>query len=144
MTEKVIVSLKGLQRMDGEVGEPIELVSHGTYRYEDGKHLIQYEEVDEEEQKTTKVSVVATPSHVEIVKRGLSNVEMFFHENQKTISCYQTPFGDLTMGIDTTKICVTEHGDRIEIVLNYGLDMNNSHVADCSMEMKIASKNVGN
>ena len=81
MTEKVIVSLKGLQRMDGEVGEPIELVSHGTYRYEDGKHLIQYEEVDEEEQKTTKVSVVATPSHVEIVKRGLSNVEMFFHEN---------------------------------------------------------------
>ncbi len=144
MTKEVIVSLKGLQSMEEENGEPIELVSHGTYRYENGNHMIQYEEVDEEEQKITKVSVVANETHVEIVKRGLSNVEMVFHENQKTMSCYQTPYGDLAIGIDTTAIRVAEYGDQMEIVLDYGLDMNNSHVADCSIEMKIASKDAGN
>lgn len=144
MTEKVIVSLKGLQSMGEETGEPIELVSHGTYRFEDGNHVIQYEEVDEEEQKITNVSVVANESHVQIVKQGLNNVEMIFHENQKTISCYQTPYGELAIGIDTAGIRVTEFGDSMEIALEYGLDMNNSHVADCSIEMKIASKDAGN
>lgn len=142
MTEKVIVSLKGLQRMGEETGEPIEFVSQGTYRYEDGNHRIQYEEVDEEEQKVTKVTVVANESHVEIVKRGLSNVEMVFHENERTLCCYQTPYGDLELGIDTSGICVTEYEDRMEIVLAYGLHMNNSHVADCSMKMKIWCCNV--
>lgn len=140
MTEEVIVSIKGLQNMEEETGKPIELVSYGTYRYEEGKHVIQYEEIDEEEQIITKVSVVASAEHVEITKRGLSNTEMIFHENQKTISCYQTPFGDLTIGIDTTKICLRERGEQMEILLQYGLDMNDSHVADCSMEMKIVSK----
>lgn len=144
MTEEVIISLKGLQSMGEETGEPIELVSHGTYQYEDGNHVIQYEEVDQEEQKITKVSVVANESHMEIVKQGLNNVEMIFHENQKTISCYQTPYGELAIGIDTTGIQVTEHGDSMEIALDYGLHMNNSHVADCSIEMKIASKEAGN
>lgn len=142
MTEQVIVSLKGLQRMGEENGETIELVSQGTYRYEDGNHRIQYEEIDEEEQKVTNVTVIANESHVEIVKRGLNNVEMVFHENKKTISCYQTPYGDLTLGIDTSGIRVTEYGDRMEIVLDYGLHMNSSHVADCSMEMKISCCNV--
>lgn len=143
MTEEVIVGIKGLQNTAEEEAEPIELISYGTYRYEDGKHMVQYEEVDEEDQEITYVTVIANGEHVEILKQGMSNVQMLFEKDQKTTSCYQTPYGELMVGIDTTSIHLEQEPDCICVNLKYALDMNYNHIADCDIEITISSKNNG-
>lgn len=140
MTKEVIVSLQGLQNMEQEEGEPVELISSGTYIFENGKHLIQYEEVDEEDQEITNVTLLLEKDHVEIIKQGMSNVQMVFDSSRKTTSCYKTPYGDLMVGINTTDISMKELEDIINVELKYALDMNYNHVADCKVMIKIASK----
>ena len=142
MTKEVIVSLQGLQNMEQEEGEPVELISSGTYIFENGKHLIQYEEVDEEDQEITNVTLLLEEDHVEIIKQGMSNVQMVFDSSRKTTSCYKTPYGDLMVGINTTDISMKELEDIINVELKNALDMNYNHVADCKVMIKIASKDV--
>lgn len=140
MTKEVIVSLQGLQNMEQEEGEPVELISSGNYIFENGKHLIQYEEVDEADQEITNVTLLLEKDHVEIIKQGMSNVQMVFDSSRKTTSCYKTPYGDLMVGINTTEISMKELEDIINVELKYALDMNYNHVADCKVMIKIASK----
>ena len=114
-----------------------------SYKGDNGElkeNLLLYKEVDEENQEITDVTLIMYPSHIEILKQGQSNVHMVFEEKQKTTSCYKTPFGELIMGIDTTKIHVSEEEDKIMIVLEYGLDMNYNHIADCTITMKVLAK----
>ena len=124
MTKEVLVSLKGLHAMQGENGEPVELISHGTYEEQNGFHMVQYEEVDEEDQEITRVTVIFSKEHVEIIKQGQNNAQMVFEENIKTTNNYETPYGELIVGIDTTLIEVKETEEEITILLGYGMDMN--------------------
>lgn len=140
MTKEVLVSLKGLHAMQGENGEPVELISHGTYEEQNGFHMVQYEEVDEEDQEITRVTVIFSKEHVEIIKQGQNNAQMVFEENIKTTNNYETPYGELIVGIDTTLIEVKETEEEITILLGYGMDMNYNHVADCKVDIKITSK----
>lgn len=140
MTDEVIVSIKGVQVANGEVSESVELISSGIHKMEQNTRIIQYEEVDEENQEITNITLFMFPSHIEILKQGQSNVHMVFEEKQKTTSCYKTPFGELIMGIDTTKISVSEKENKMDIVLEYGLDMNYNHIADCTITIKIVAK----
>lgn len=140
MTDEVIVSIKGLQMAGGEQNESVELISSGIHKQEKDRRFIQYEEVDEENQEITNVTIIMAPGHIEILKQGQNNVHMVFEENQKTTSCYQTPYGELMMGIDTTGIRVLEEEDALGIVLEYGLDMNYNHIADCKITIKVLAK----
>lgn len=140
MTKEVLVSIKGLHAMDDGKGEPVELISHGTYEEQNEFHMVQYEEVDVEDQEITRVTVIFSKEHVEIIKQGMNNAQMVFEENMKTTSSYETPYGELVVGIDTTKIEINESEEEITISLCYGLDMNYNHVADCSVDLKITAK----
>ena len=65
---------------------------------------------------------------------------MIFEPNKKNITYYETPFGQLQMGIATTDIKVREEEDKMSVKIEYTLDVNESHVADCTLNMKIQSK----
>lgn len=140
MTKDIIVSIKGLQSLGAEDNDSVELISVGTYKEENDKKIISYEEVDEDNQEITNVKILISKEQIEIMKSGASQVHMVFHENQKTTSCYQTPFGDLMMGIDTTKIKCMEQEEAMMILLEYGLDINYNHVADCDITIKVMAK----
>ena len=44
---------------------------------------------------------------------------------------YSTPFGTLQMGIAATGLELQEEEDNIHLKVDYALDMNEEHVADC-------------
>lgn len=140
MNREILVAVSGLHQTAQENGEKIEMVSHGIYEFTDGQHKIQYEEIDEENQEITKVTMVFSEENVEILKQGQNNAQMLFQKNKKTSTSYQTPYGELIVGIDTTGILVDESESRILLSLNYALDMNYSHVAECNVDVKITSR----
>lgn len=142
MTKDVLVSIRGMQFMgiDEEPDEPIEIMTGGNYYFRNGSHYVKYEEVFEGFDGTTSNLVKIRPSCIEVHKKGAANVHMIFEENKKNITYYETPFGKIQMGLSTTQIAVTEEEERMQVRIEYTLDMNDSYVADCTLDMKISSR----
>nr|MCR5474642.1 DUF1934 domain-containing protein [Lachnospiraceae bacterium] len=50
---------------------------------------------------------------------------------------YVTPYGALLVGIDTDRIDIRESKDKINIDIDYALDINYEHLANCKIKMEI-------
>lgn len=78
---------------------------------------------------------------MEVTKKGLTNVHMIFEKDKKNMTCYSTPFGNLMVGISATNIDVNTTEENIDIEVRYILDLNYEHMADCTINLNIKSKN---
>lgn len=142
MKKDVLVSISGLQfEIDKE--EAVEVISVGEYYNRNGKHYILYDEILEEVEGITNCILKISDKQVSIQKKGANNVHMVFEVNRKNITYYNTPFGDLQIGINTTSIKVTEEAEQIIVNIKYELDINYSHVSDCEIQVKITSRKSG-
>ena len=57
MTKDVLITISGIQTIDGEVNDPIETVTPGEYYFRNGKHYILYDEVQEGVPGVTKCMI---------------------------------------------------------------------------------------
>ena len=155
MTKDVLVSISG-DHID-IMGEPeetpeamesgrdaIEVVTPASYYCKGGKHYIIYDEVLEGMAGTIKnrIKITGTDS-VEIVKSGLSSSHMIFEKNRKNLTYYRTPYGQMLVGVNTRNMEVSVEDDRINVQVDYELDVNHEPLADCKIRMDIVSKNSG-
>lgn len=140
MTKEVLVAIKGLQ-FDGFSDETeIETVTAGEYYKRNNSHYVVYEELFEGSQETTKNIVKFKENSLDLMKKGLVNVHMVFEENKKNMSTYSTPYGDIMVGIDAKRISMQESEEEIRVNVEYELELNYEHMADCSLTMNIHSK----
>ena len=143
MTKDVIVSISGLQMPAEGEAEPVEVITVGDYYQKNGKHYVLYEEVNEGFEGSTKNIIKMQENCIDITKKGVSNVHMVFEKTRKNMSYYGTPFGNLLVGIDAKDIKVEETEHCIDVQIDYALEVNYEHLADCTIKMKIASKEKG-
>lgn len=143
MTKQVLLTISGLQMMDGETNEPVEIVTAGDYYFRNGKHYVLYDEVIEGTSGHIQNTVKIGPESLEVMKKGLSNVHMVFEKNKKNLACYDTPLGSMMVGIQTGHVEVQETEDNIDIQVKYALDINDEFLADCHIRMNIKSKDAG-
>ena len=68
------------------------------------------------------------------------NGQMNFAQGKKTLTRYQTPYGVMTIGLDTDRVeCqVSESGLSIEV--DYALEANYQYVADCRIQIEVREK----
>lgn len=142
MTKDVLIAIAGLQT--GQEGDgALEMVSAGSYAFQNGKHFIRYEEVQEIEGREpipVKCMIKFTKDCVEVVKKGPTAVQMIFECGKTHMTYYTTPYGNLLLGITTKNIVLKETEDSMRVQLCYGLDMNYQFVADCKLDIKIVNK----
>ena len=77
---------------------------------------------------------------MEVRKKGLVNVHMVFERGKKNMAFYTTPLGTLQMGIAATSLTLQEEEKRLDVKVEYSLEMNNEHVAECSLEIQAQTK----
>mgnify|MGYP002237921444 FL=1 len=70
-------------------------------------------------------------------------MQMIFEENKKNLTYYATPFGNLQMGIAATKIDVKEQEKSLDISIDYALEINAEHAADCRICVNVRQKDAG-
>lgn len=142
MTKEVLVSIKGMQFLgyEDDAEEPIEIMTGGEYYFRNNAHYIKYDEMYEEMEGVTSNMLKVKPNVIELRKKGLANVHMVFEKDKKNITFYETPFGQIQLGISTTGISTVIEENQMQVCIEYTLDMNDSFVADCTLEMKVQSK----
>ena len=143
MTREVLVSVKGLHVMEEEAEDEIEMISAGKYYYRNGKHYILYDELVEGTKEIIKNCIKLQDGKMELQKKGPLRTEMVFERDRKNTSWYFTPYGNMMAGIDVKEIEVSESDDLIEVNVDYSLEMNHEHIADCSIAVKVIAKDSG-
>ena len=145
MTKEVLVTISGLQFMteNESENEPVEIITTGDYYNRNGKHYVVYDEVMEGFSGTTKNIIKLNDDFLDITKKGISNVHMMFEKNRKNVSYYYTPYGSLLIGIDAKNVEVKETEQNIDVTVEYELEVNYEHMADCSIKLNIKSKDAG-
>lgn len=154
MTKDVLVSISGthvgiMTQMDEvpektEEDEAIEIVTPASYYCRNGKHYVLYDEVVEGTGGTirNKIKINGT-DRLEIMKTGLTSSHMVFEKNKKNLTYYRTSYGQILIGVNTRNIEIRYGDSRIDVRVDYELDVNHAPLADCSIKMNIMSKDSG-
>ena len=141
MEKEVLIHVKGLHMMDTPEGdEPIEIVVPGEYYFRNGSHYLRYEEMLDEQGDPTVNYIKISSRGMEVRKKGQVNTHMVFEQGKKNKTFYNTPYGTLQMGIAATGLELKESEDDIQMKVDYALDMNEEHVADCYLTVQAQSK----
>ncbi|MBO6147721.1 MAG: DUF1934 domain-containing protein [Lachnospiraceae bacterium] len=139
MDQEVLVSIRGLQ-MDLQSDEDaIEIVTSGTYKKKNNKGFLLFDQY-EEDQSLTKNVLTFDEKSMELTRRGGSQVHMSFFQNEKTLTNYGTPFGNILVGVDTRKIRIEETESQVHVAVDYALELNYEYLADCELTVDITPK----
>ena len=126
MTDNVIISIKGRQ-YNGENGpEEMELVTPGSLiRDGQGRYTISYEESELTGLEGTTTVLRIEGGRVTLLREGSVNSQMVFEEGCRHLSMYETPYGSLSVGINTKRMknTVGENGGDLEI--DYAVEIDN-------------------
>lgn len=140
MTKEVMITIKGIQRYPKE--EAVETVSKAKAEYylRNKSHYVIFEEETEGFKEKTRSMLKLHGNRMELTRKGLVQSQMVFEENKTYISEYRTPFGAVPMGVHTRKFCVAETEKSIVVDIEYSLEANEEHMADCHIEITIRSQ----
>ena len=127
--------------MDAPEGdEPIEIVVPGEYYFRNGSHYLRYEEMLEDHGDPTVNYIKISPKGMEVRKKGQVNTHMVFEQGKRNMAFYTTSFGTLEMGISATNLELKESDSRLDMKVNYSLDLNQEHLADCCLDIHAQGK----
>ena len=148
MTKDVLLSISGLHQDvtgieaqgDEPGSEPIEVITPASYYLKNGKHYILYDEVMEGIPGVVKNKIKITGEDpMEIIKSGITNTHMVFEKDKINMTQYETPYGEMMIGVFTKDIQFEEQDEKITVHVNYALDINGDPVADCNIDIKITA-----
>ena len=143
MTKEVLLTISGLH-LDtvsdtaDEENEPIEVMTPATYYLKNGKHYVLYDEMVEGMLGSIKNTIKITgDSKLEMKKSGITNTNMVFEKEKINVTQYDTPYGEMMVGVYTKDMKVDVTEDNIDVSIAYALDVNSEKVADCNIVMNI-------
>lgn len=140
MTRDVMISIRGLQFQEDEAEDNIETVQQGEYFFRNGSHFLLYDEYMEDFREPARSVIRIREGEMTLTRKGLLNVQMNFSQGKKTLKRYQTPYGSMTIGLDTDRVeCrATERALCVEV--DYALEANYQYVADCHIRIEVREK----
>lgn len=139
MTNNVLITVCGTQTMDGE-SESIKTVQPGTHRSLPDMEVVLYEEIISDEDShinTTKNIIKIQDAQITVIKKGATQTEMHFEKGHTCHGFYKTPFGVFDMVIRTSALEVTKTEKRMDLSIQYALELNGMAVSDCTMKIRI-------
>ncbi len=126
MTDNVIISIKGKQLYAESGPDEMELVTAGTLKRDGGgSYTISYEESELTGLEGTTTRLHIDGSRVTLLREGSINSQMVFEEGRRHLSMYETPYGSLSVGVNTRRMrsTVGEAGGDLEI--DYAIEIDN-------------------
>ena len=113
----VMLSIRGEQYFDGIDPDAQELMTEGTMTLTENGMVLAYEETALTGMEGTTTRFQIRGPRVILTRSGTVNSQMVFEEGRQHTSLYETPFGELSVDIQTSvlKHNLTERGGVMEI-----------------------------
>ena len=120
----VLLTVRGEQYFDGLEPDATELLTDAELRPTPEGLLISYEESSLTGMEGTTTTFEVKGPQVILTRTGSVNSQMIFEEGQQHTSLYETPFGELSVDIQTSRLrhSLTERGGLLEIRYSIAVD----------------------
>ena len=113
----VLLSIRGEQYFDDIDPDATELMTDGTLEVTEDGLVLSYEESELTGMEGTTTTFEVCGGRVTLTRSGAVNSQMVFEEGRQHTSLYETPFGELSVDIQTGRLRhnLTERGGIMEI-----------------------------
>ncbi len=120
----VIISIQSQQAFDGVEGETVELVTEGLLQRDQNTYTLSYQESEVTGLAGTLTTFQIEEDCITLIRAGEINSQMVFQEGRRHLSMYETPYGQLALGVNTRRMRadLSERGGDIEIDYNIEID----------------------
>ena len=113
----IVLSIRGEQYFDEIDPDATELMTEGTMEVTEDGIVLSYEESELTGMEGTTTTFEVKGPRVTLTRSGAVNSQMVFEEGRQHTSLYETPFGELSVDIQTGRLRhnLTERGGIMEI-----------------------------
>lgn len=140
-TENVIISIKGKQLYAESCPDEMELVTSGVLKRDGlGGLTISYQETELTGLEGTTTRLHINGGRVTLLREGNINSQMVFEVGKRHMSMYETPYGALSIGINTKRLRSTlcETGGELEI--DYAIEIDHMVAGQNMFRMSVRKK----
>lgn len=126
MEKEVIISIKGRQEYENAPPDTMELVTKGWLQRDEGGFTLTYQESEVTGMEGTLTTFQIEPERVTLLRTGEFNSQMVFQEGRRHLSMYDTPYGAMSIGVNTRRLLarLDEAGGKIEI--DYAIEIDHT------------------
>lgn len=137
MEKRAIISVKSLSNLDPN--DAIEVVTPGKFIIEDNGFKAIYEESEISGMEGTTTTLNIQDNILVLDRVGSTTTNMEFKEGTVAVSLYNTPYGVLSLNIDTEKlnINVNENGGEIYSKYTLGLEGQEGITTELNIKIKV-------
>ena len=117
MEKEVVISIKGMQNYEGALPDVVELVTQGRLAREGERYTLSYQESELTGLSGTLTTIRVDGPEVTLMRVGEFNSQMVFQEGRRPLSMYNTPYGAMSIGVNTRHLLaeLTDQGGDIEV-----------------------------
>ena len=127
MENNVIISIQGKQSFEAQEDDTIELVTEGQLLPDgDDSYTLSYQESQLTGLGGILTPLQTEPKRVTVRRVGEATSQMVFEEGRRHLSMYNTPYGALSVGVNTRKMRtqLSDKGGSIEI--DYAIEIDHA------------------
>ena len=124
MEKEVVISIKGMQNFEGALPDVIELVTEGRLARDGESYTLSYQESELTGLEGTLTTIQVDREQVTLMRVGEFNSQLVFQEGRRHFSMYNTPYGAMTIGVNTRHLLaqLTDQGGDIEVDYSVEVD----------------------
>lgn len=136
MSKKAVITVKSNISVEEE---SIEVITPGVFKVLKNGFKAEYEETKLSGMEGTKTTMMINKNSFELIRCGSTETQMIFDRNNQSMSLYRTPYGNMTVTIDTKqlKIDVDENGGSIHIVYTLLIEGQQKIETDLNVDIKV-------
>lgn len=140
MEKDVVISIKGMQKYEGNDPDTVELVTAGRLMKDKAGYTLSYQESEITGLEGTLTTFQVEPDCITLMRMGEFNSQMVFQPGRRHFSMYNTPYGALSIGINTKKMRadLDESGGQIEI--NYAIEIDHAVAGENAFHIDVREK----
>ena len=136
MSKKAVITVKSNISVEEE---SIEVITPGVFTVLKNGFKAEYEETKLSGMEGTKTTMMINKNSFELIRCWSTETQMIFDRNNQSMSLYKTPYGNMTVTIDTKqlKIDVDENGGSIHIVYTLLIEGQQKIETDLNVDIKV-------
>ena len=141
MENNVIISIQGKQSFQAQEDDTIELVTEGCLSPDgDDSYTLSYQESPLTGLEGTLTTFQIEPGRVTLLRVGEVNSQMVFEEGRRHLSMYDTPYGALSIGVNTRRMRneLGTNGGSIEI--DYAIEIDHALAGQNLFRIQVREK----